>query len=299
MKKELSKTNNQISEVGKVILNSIQKNWRRVEGVIERTELVEDESGAKYPKIVKRRVKVDSQLMRLNKGVTISDFAEFVGMVQPEDKDRILTMIEKGYFELVQAKRSFRALSVVTDKSIRPVTWEDAEKIDSPTLVTLRNYKGLQYATDLVYSMLFSFAKKFGKKSDLDEVMLMELAEDIVFEFNNKLTVADIKMILANALRASDKVFNLDYQTIFSLFDREARDKDLFMVRRAEDHHIFEVTSDEKSYREKPAPAGPTAEGMSLKDQLKEIAIFDKNHEAEKQIKRAAKKIMNQKPDKK
>lgn len=283
MKNELIKISEDksITPEGRMILNAIQENWGKVNLVREKTKpILDDEGEVIGAKIMEETIVVDSNLKKLNRGLTISDFKEFALMVNPEDCHRVVQMIGKGIFEVEQAKRAFMAPQIVANKELRPKTWEECQALNSPTLVTLRNYKGLEKATGLVHAMLVKFARSFGRRNDLDDNFLTELAEDIILEFKNKLTIADLKMIFSDASKSTKKTFNLDYQTIMALLNEQLEAKQEYQFKRSYQEHI-QQTSEEKQQRDK-VDVVKYNKPMTITDQVKQAKLMAKNYKAGK-----------------
>lgn len=218
--KEVQKTSSkQVSAVGEEILSDLRAAWCNVELEREVVALIDGQPG-----FTTKTVVVPSPVKRLNQHVQPEAFARFAAMVSPEDAPRIKAVIQSGNFEVEKAIHAFQVgPKVVIDKSIRPTTWEEAEALNAPSLATLIKYKGKEKTVDLIYTLLFGFAQKFGRRNDMGEELIRELSEDIADQFRS-LTVADLKVILHQSMNVK-KLFNLDYQTIFNLVAEKFGDK--------------------------------------------------------------------------
>jgi hypothetical protein len=103
----------------------------------------------------------------------------------------------------------------------------------------------------------------------LDEETIKELSFDIVEQYRT-LSIAELKMMLGNALKQSKKLFNLDYQTLMVLIDEKAREKLEFATKNSIREHN-EMTNQEKGEREKEETPNYSAQNMSIADQVQEI----------------------------
>ncbi len=277
MSNQLIKSENrQIAKSGENVLEALRKTWGQ-------REITRKATGIKdgHPAIVEKTFIVDSSNLRLNKealqqiedgGVNL--FHHFAEMIKPEDEERITAIVQSGCFEVTKAIQAFEiAPMIATDRKIKPVTWDQAAALNSPSLATLVKYKGEEKAEALIYMMTFSFAKKFGRRNDLDESQIKELAADIVVQYRN-ISIADLKMIFTTTLRASKKMFNLDYQGIMAVLEESRQDKMEHATRKAIDTHN-QLTTKEKSYRERPkVKDGISGEGLSIPQQIKQSEVM-------------------------
>jgi len=241
MNQVINTGNRQIAKAGQNVLEELRRTWGQLE-VTRTVVAVQDET----PAFVQKTFLVDSPNKRLNKGVSTEVFHRFAAMVKPEDEERISNIIKAGCFEVNKAIQAFEiAPMVATDRKIKPVTWDQAAALNSPSIATLIKYKGEEKAEALVYIMTFAFAKKFGRRNDLDEAQIEELAADIVVQYKD-LSIADLKMIFTTTLQASKKLFNLDYQGIMAVLEESRQDKLDHATRKAIDEHTRLVAGEKE-----------------------------------------------------
>ena len=242
---ELVKQSNfEITKSGELVLNHLRDYWGTKSGTVEAT--MKDEDGRPY--IGQKVVEVDTTIKRLNKGVAPELFHQFASLVKEQDVERISNIIESGLFEVEKAIQAFEvAPTLFVNKKFNPSDWEDCKKANSPSLVTLSKYKGEDKAVSMLHLLLIKFCNKFGKRNDMNESLIKELAEEIVVKYY-QLSLADIIMILNDAVKVSKGVFNIDYQGVLQLFEDGYTDKvNFFMKRQIHDHE--QVTADEKETR--------------------------------------------------
>ena len=271
--------NQQISPLGKSLLEDLRSAWGKRE--IEREVSAKDEETGELV-FVKNKFIVDSPIKRMNAGVPATVFYRFVEMVKPEEAEHIQSLIQAGTFEVEKAIQAFeRAPMVVMDKKIKPTTWEQAQALNTPSIATLVKYKGENKAEDLVHLMVMAFARKFGRRNDMPEEEIRELAQDIVIHYRH-LTIADLKMILTNTLKVSKNRYNLDYQGMMALLEESFHEKMEHAAQQAHREHI-EMTHQEKGTRTRKEPT-LSGEGMSVKEQaeyIKRQAEYDAKLKAE------------------
>lgn len=260
--KEVSKINKQeVSKIGKRILDDIRNAWMDRE--IEREVTGLDENGEII--FVKKRFTVKSPIKRLNGNLPSSMFYDFVNLVKPDEVGHIQGLISAGTFEVEKALQAFDvAPRVVIDKKIQPATWDQSDKIKSPSIATLVKYKGDDKAEKLIHLMLMKFAKSFGKRNDLDEDDVNELSGDIVASYRS-LTISDVKMILRDAIKTSKKTYSLDYQTVIQLFDDALDDRMNHFAKKSRMEHLSSI-NEEKYTRERKE----SGNGLSIAD-MKEL----------------------------
>jgi len=258
MSKELVKRNTSVSEVGEEIQNAIRDAWVKKEVERDVTEL--DKEGKLIS--VRKKFIIDSPIVRLNKGVNKETFLKFFEMVKATDKENILSIIKSGNFDVVKAIQAFKNGPLVAiNKKIIVENWQQSIDLQTPSLVTLAKYKGNQKAKMIVFVMLKNYAAKFGKRNDLSEENLLSLAEDIMIEYPN-VTIADLKLIFRKSLLKSNKLFNLDYQTVISLIGNMYNEKENFCGEIYRRNHR-EKTHEEKGVRSKKEA---TRSNLSIKD---------------------------------
>ena len=258
--KRVIKTETQISQTGEAVLSALRSAWADVPYRREVVRLVDGKPG-----FVMEEGTTASPTRRLNAHVSKEQITRFAGMVSPEDAGRIEALIMAGTFEVEKALQAFEALALAADKCIQPKTWEEAAALGAPSLATLVKYKGEEKAADLVFLLLSDYAKKFGRRSDLSEEIIRELAEDIVTQFR-PLTVADLKVILNQGIQ--NKIFNLDYQAVFSLVLTKYDEKLEHAAGRSLDEH-----ANTKPWRE---DLGPDLPSLSLAQQVAEVKLLSK-----------------------
>lgn len=251
----------QIAKIKETILDELRQSW----GVVERTQTVRrvDEDGRIIEE--KQVVVVDSPNKRLNKDVPAQVFDTFAEMVQPEDMERITAIIKAGTFEVAKAVQAFSAPIHAADLKLKPKTWAEANQAETSSLACIKKYKGSEKAASLLVVMLTSFAKKFGRKNDLDEQLIQELAIEILNTYWS-LTVADIKFIFSSIVKDS-KVFNLDYYSVMRLFEEHHQDKSQYAMRRSIDEHN-RLTANEKTTRVKSEVVRSGANDGAIKEYL-------------------------------
>ena len=251
----------QLVNIKQTILDKLRQTW----GVVERTQTIRrvDDSGQIVEE--KQVVVVDSPNKRLNKNVPAQVFDQFAEMVQPEDMERITAIIKSGTFEVVKAVQSFNAPIHAADLKLKPKTWAEANQAETSSLACIKKYKGSEKAASLLVVMLTSFAKKFGRKNDLDEQLIQELAIEILNTYWS-FTVADIKFIFSSIVKDS-KVFNLDYYSVMRLFEEHHQDKSQYAMRRSIDEHN-RLTANEKTTRVKSEVVRSDANDGAIKEYL-------------------------------
>jgi len=245
-------------------LESINHFWGKVRKV-KRTKTVLKDG---VPCLVEAEFDAVHPIARLNRGFLPKDFVQFAALLSPEDEERIQGLIAVGTFELGKAFDAFDALKVVQDRHILPRTWEDAFSIRSASIATVRKYKGEEKTAALVFMALANFARKFGRRNDLTEDDLSELAKDIVHQFPT-LTFAELKFVLNRVLRGSKKVFNLDHQSILQIFEEGLEEKLERAGRIAEEEHLRTVQAEKDPRQVGPGKIGP----LPLADQIKEANL--------------------------
>lgn len=275
MSKQIIKAENrQITKAGENILEELRQSWGQY-----KVKRVVSAMKDGCPAFVEKTFVVDSPNKRLNEGISPEVFHHFASMVKPEDEDRISNIVKAGCFEVNKALQAFEiAPMVATDNKIKPVTWDQAAALNSPSIATLVKYKGEGKAEALIYMMTFAFAKKFGRRNDLDESQIEELAAEIVVEYRS-LSIADLKMIFTNTLRASKKMFNLDFQGIMAVLEESRQDKLEYATRKAIDDHA-RFTSDEKQHRRRKRPehaTDPDSMAVMMKQFSSEATIKKQN----------------------
>jgi len=251
----------EIAKIKQTILDELRQTW----GVVERTQTVRRVDNTGQIVEEKQVVIVDSPNKRLNKNVPAQVFDQFAEMVQPEDMDRITAIIKAGTFEVAKAVQAFNAPIHAADLKLKPKTWAEANQAGTSSLACIKKYKGSDKATSLLVVMLTSFAKKFGRKNDLDEQLIQELAIEVLNTYYN-LTVADIKFIFSSIVKDS-KVFNLDYYSIMRLFEEHYQDKGQYAMRQSIDEHN-RITANEKTTRTKSEAVRAEANDGAIKDYL-------------------------------
>ena len=261
--KRVIKTETQISQTGEAVLSALRSAWADVPYRREVVRLVDGKPG-----FVMEEGTTASPTRQLNAHVSKEQITRFAGMVSPEDAGRIEALIMAGTFEVEKALQAFEALALAADKRIQPKTWEEAAALGAPSLATLVKYKGEEKAADLVFLLISDYAKKFGRRSDLSEEIIRELAEDIVTQFR-PLTVADLKVILNAGIR--DKIFNMDYQTLFSLVLTKYDEKlEHAAGRSLSEHANTKIGRDD---------TGPGLPSLSLAQQVAEVKLLSKTFE--------------------
>ena len=258
--KQVVKTETNITPTGEAVLSALRAAWADVP---YRREVVRMVDGK--PDFVIEEGTAVSPLRRLNNHAKPEAFTRFAAMVGLEEKGRITSLIEAGVFEVEKALQAFESLALATNKRIQPKTWEEAVALSSPSLATLVKYKGEEKAADLVFLLLSDYAKKFGRRSDLSEEIIQELSEDVVAQFR-PLTVADLKVNLNAGIQ--DKIFNLDYQTLFSLILTKYDEKLEHAAGRSLAEH-----ANTKTGRDDTDPDLPS---LSLAPQVAEVKLLSK-----------------------
>lgn len=256
--KQVTKTETNITPTCEAVISVLRAAWADVP---YRREVVRMVNGK--PDFVIEEGTTASPTRRLNAHVSKEQITRFAGMVSPEDAGRIEALIAAGTFEVEKAIQAFEVLTIAADKRIQPKTWEEAAALGSPSLATLVKYKGEEKAADLVFLLLSDYAKKFGRRSDLSEEIIQELAEDIVAQFR-PLTVADLKVILNAGIQ--NKVFNVDYQTLFSLVLEKYDEK----LEHAAGRTLAQHESTKTARQDLP----PGILGMSLTEQIAEVKLL-------------------------
>lgn len=245
----INRSKTEITQTGQEVLKAFKKSLgvrtitREVSGI--------DKNGVQG--YVKKTFTVLSSNERLNKGVAPAEIYEFVNSVKPDDKKQILKIIKAGTFEVVKAQQALNALEIAKDKTIKPADWNAAKKLDSPSLSTVKKYKGQEATVAVVYMMLFNFVRKFGKKNTLEESDLLELATDVVDDFY-QLTIADLKCIFLSTLKSSKKIFSIDYNEVYTLIAENYKSKTDWATKQAiAEHESFKRP--ENATRKKTTPA--------------------------------------------
>lgn len=274
----------QVTQTGKQVLDLLRSTWGN--RTVEREVVVKDKDG--NPVWATRQMVIPSSNKRLNSEISTEVFYQFASLVRPEDRPQLEKIIKAGTFEVVKAIQVFKtAPAIVTNRKIVPRTFKECQALNAPSFATITKYKGEDKAAELVGLMVLQFSRKFGKRSDLDDYMIGELSADIVAQYHS-LTIAELKMVLTEALKASKKVFNLDYQTVMELVADAYEEKMVQGAKQAHDEHIM-LTSNEKTRRER-TKGSPSSDGMTIEQQVKEIANMDKRFTKEEM--RARQKAM-------
>lgn len=194
--------------------------------------------------------KIPSSLKSLNEGMKSEDVDLFLERCDEEMRDRSLGLIKSKTFELAKATSVLKSLRVYVDpmQSPRPRSWDAVDKLDAPSLYTIRKYKSEQDAVAVVFFMLKQFSLKFGKRNLLSEGELKELSVDMV-EYYGELSLAEIKLMISRSLvsdRNSRKIYNLDYVTMASLLNDlrdERSDRALRISERDHDQYKAQVAA--------------------------------------------------------
>jgi len=258
-----------LSQTGQTILDALRKTWGKIE--VQRQKLIPDDDG--HARWVAETVQVDHPNKKLNAGVPAKVFHQFAGMVTPDDQYRILTIIDQGKFDVVQAIQVFEiAPQAALDTMVKPSTWEQADQMNTPTLGAMVKYKGGQKTAILVMEMLARFCRKFGKRNDMTDDLLQELSLDIVNQYRT-IRIAEIKLILNNALKTPVRLFNLDYQGIISLFESASIERMNHYSQAALDRH-HRITDQEKQTRSRNDDM-PSGQGMTISEQINQIKIMN------------------------
>lgn len=167
-------------------------------------------------------------------------FGALVAKADEDDLERLHGIIGRQRFDIGPALAAYEARDFVFDQSVRPSTWDDCEKLRSVTLVSLKAYKGQEKAQALITKMLELFLLKFGKRSDISPALVRELAGNIIADFPS-LTIAQAKMILNLATKqdtATDRTYNIDYATIYSLFADMYDDRGEWSAQKIVNDHL-------------------------------------------------------------
>lgn len=259
MSKEIIKTNTQISELGREILDDIRKGWGKVK--VKREVSAPDPKKPGHFTFVEREFLIDAPIKRLNENVPATVFYHFVDLVKPDERERVTGIIKAGTFEVEKALQAFeKAPLIALDRKIKPTTWAEADQLGSPSIATLVKYKGEEKAVDLIHLMCVQFAKKFGRRNDMSDEDLKEFAEDVVLKYR-ALTIADLKAIFFNTLTASKNRFNLDYQGMMQVIDQNYHNRLEYSAKKSQREHFNIPTIGREEKRQN------LSEGMSLKEQ--------------------------------
>lgn len=213
-------TTKDITQSGKSLLRLLSTTYRVEEKEVPGYE--KTESGA--ISIVPVKKKFVPGNVRLNRYVQPELFVVFGSMVSKEDEARISSIIKANCFEVVKAIKVFQCAQLITDEKATPKSWEQSFEMQSPSIASIVKYKGKEKAESLVYSMIFKFAKSFGRRNDMTEEDILSVSKHIVSQYR-LFTVTDLKMILNDALKVSKSRFNLDYQGIKAMFEDSFEDK--------------------------------------------------------------------------
>jgi hypothetical protein len=232
----IPKDHYEITPAGEQCLKTLRRHWRaqvQTREVIRRCE--QDEKGWS---IVEVEEETTSNNARLNRNLPGHVFHRFAALVKEDDAQRINDIISAGQFEVLKALSVFEiAPMVVKDNKIQPASFDESRATGSPSLATLRKYKGQQKATDLIYMMLFGFVRKFGKRVDLIEDDILQIIQKM-FDIYFFMTVADIKFILNDfKRRKGQKVFAMDYVTLEAIIDEGAEHRLQWGVNITESGH--------------------------------------------------------------
>lgn len=291
MSKEIVKVEN-LTPVAYALLEDIREVYRTK---VEKKVLVyaKDEKGNPIPDTEKGGFLFveETQLVnhpivdQINGQLSPSELYKFVSMVKPEEQEHIKGLIDAQKFEFSKAIQAFEnSLKVVNNRSIQPRGWVEAEAVDSPTLATLRKYKGEKATVAMLHLMLMRLVKRFGKRSDFvdrtpdeqveksGEKRVNELAKDILANYY-LLTIADLKLIFGRLLRQGKKIFSLDYQTIFDAIDNGYLEKNEFFEKRNDtDHKVYTMI---EKHRPRPNIENPPDSETQLKQLMKRANAID------------------------
>jgi hypothetical protein len=217
----IPKDHYEITPAGEQCLKTLRRHWKaqvQTREVVRRCE--QDEKGWS---IVEIEEETTSNNARLNRNLPGHVFHRFAALVKADDAPRINDIISAGQFEVLKALSVFEiAPEVVTNQKIMPRSFDDARALASPSLATLRKYKGQQKATDLVYMLVYGFVRKFGKRVDLIEEDILQVIE-MLFDRYFWMSVADIKYLLNDfARRRGQKTFSMDMVTLEAIFEEGA-----------------------------------------------------------------------------
>lgn len=210
-------------------------------------------------------VMVPSPNMRLNRNTPADVFQQLALMIQPQDEARVLAIIKAGTFEATKCLQALNAPLVAADLKLKPKTWDDARQMKTASLATIKKYKGEDKVVGLLVVMITQFCQKFGRKNDLTENLILELAHEIVGTYH-ALTVADIKYIFSSIVRES-KVFNLDYFTMMQLFEEHYEDRMHSAMQRAVREHEA-LTANEKTTRSRSELVADGSDMKAIKEYL-------------------------------
>jgi hypothetical protein len=129
-----------------------------------------------------------------------------------------------------------------------PKDWKAADAENSPSYRAVAKYWGEDGAADLMVMQLTKFTRRFGRRSAISEEAIQELSREIV-SIHGRLTVTDVRMVLAKATRRLSEVFQIDEAIILELFERGEHEKNEHDAKRGEEAHE-KLTREEKEYRE-------------------------------------------------
>lgn len=219
-------------------------------------------------------------IKKRHQGVKAEDIYRFCAMVKDDqERESLHELIRHQKFDLTKAVQVYeKTQRVVVDRSIKPRTWKEADDLDTPTIRTVQKYKSQEKAIAVIYTILADFSSRFGRRSDLNEKGLMNLAEDILSEFPT-FTVAELKMVCTLAtdqdVQTGRKIFNLDYIQVMSIFREMYKERGDVEARKNYNEHLaskhdpFERTGGFRDLRQikdksKPPPSILTEEEIAI-----------------------------------
>jgi hypothetical protein len=237
-----------LSVIGEDLVGFLRENWGMKEIEVEGYEM-DDDGGVRIVRVKKERMNYN---VEKNLGVERRDIYRAMNLIRNDsDKIRVMELIKKEDFEVRKMIQVFEVIpEILTNPEIRPGTWEEAGKLNSPSFATMIKYKGKVESINVVRLMLKEFVGKFGKRNDLDDKGILMLAVEVLDEFR-RLSVGELKMILNIVLKGkSGGVFNVDHQRIMNWISEAWEDRLKYYERKSFDDHLREM-GEEKQHRPK------------------------------------------------
>lgn len=253
MKNELSKINNfEIAPSGHFCLDLLKKVWGKIEGTKKKTALVKEVVDGKEVEVMKFEdvpVVIDTPMKRINGNYPQTLFYEFASKVEEEDQERIQGLINRHIFDVGIANKSFSMLTIALDKKVKPKSWGESSEMDMPSINTVAIYKGEDYVKDTLFTMILNFAKRFGKRSDLDTNQIHELADEFVSNYR-MFSITDFKYMFYHLEASSKKLFSLDYQIMLQLVEDGLVDRDDYNANESLNRHKQIKQSEQRGKKE-------------------------------------------------
>lgn len=174
----------------------------------------------------------------LNSGLPRSQYNLLSSFIKTEEeRDMILTAISNGNFELKKAIQAHdNPLKKYLDRSLSPKIYQDAIKSDTPTLSTIKRYKGEIAAHTVAVQIILNFISKFNVKYPMDEETIYELAFDILDNYHY-LNIAEFKFCFSKALR-SENFHRLDYNVLLTIVENYVENRHLKTQSSSYSNHL-------------------------------------------------------------